>query len=209
MDERTDSLPASDPQTSKGKPMTIGEAKRFFEQFRKSLEPDYASVMQVLRALSATAPIANSNYLHFLNLTDLMFRNTNRSLRMLTGNACEAVPSALYDSFKTMLSRIKENRGSAQVIVVNGNARSLDQFQDEYKGTLFVTEGKTPPCARVTHFMVCDSDMVRDEEYHPELSDDTSADLVRAKIYFANSTKADSLTRVFDRVWSSLTAQAS
>jgi hypothetical protein len=193
--------------TQSAETMTIARAKQLFVQFRKSLEPDYASVMQLLRQTNTTSPIENSNYLHALSLADLMFCNTSRSLRMLTGSSTEALPNALYDSFAQMISRIKENRGSAKVIVVNGNSRDLthfEQLQEEYKGTLEFAEGRAAPGARVTHFIVCDSDMVRDEDYHPDLDENSSADLVTAKVYFANKAKADLLTRFFDRIWSAL-----
>jgi hypothetical protein len=189
--------------------MNIRQAKEFFQKYQNDLEPDYANLVRLFRKQGIDEAIPNSNYLHALGLIDGMFSETSRSLRMLTGNASEAVPSLLFGPFEKMLLRIKKNGGSAKVIVVDGSASGLDPLKGKYPDTLDVALGTATKGSRISHFIVCDSDLVREEEYHVPLNDDSSADLIKAKVYCANKGKATALSLLFDGIWKKLTTASS
>jgi len=100
--------------------------------------------------------------------------------------------------------RIRKNNGKARIIVVNGTANELEPLKKKYAGTFEVALGTASKGSRVSHFIVCDSDMVREEEYHDVLTDESSADLIKAKVYCSNRVKADGLSLIFDGIWEKL-----
>jgi len=65
--------------------MKIKDAKDIYLKHGLSLQPDFEALAVVFRKCDIEAPIANSNYLHALSLTDLMFRHADHSLEMVTG----------------------------------------------------------------------------------------------------------------------------
>lgn len=181
--------------------MKISDAKNVFHLFGPSLQQDFEDLARLFRTHGIGLPIANSNYLHALSTIALMFRHTDHSLQMVTGSAREGLPQCLHPIFRNMLSRIKKNDGKARVVVVDTDADDLESLAKDFPDTLHVARGRIPPGARLTHFIVCDDDMVRDEKYHPKLEDDSDANVIKADVYFSNPDVASMLSRKFEAIW--------
>ena len=184
--------------------MRIRNAKEIYRDFGESLRSDSEELINLVVSGRIGLPLENANYLHALNLTDSMMRHTTAHFRMLTGGAGDGFLGCLKGSLKEMLGRIKANHGDARVIVVNSRATDLESLVAEFPNTLSVIEAATSDRKPIPHFIVADESMLRDEEAHGDLSDDSDANQVRAKVYFANRTMAEAFIQKFDILWRGL-----
>jgi len=192
----------------KARPMTIGVCKKLFEQYSDGFLPDQENLVQLFRRHRLDHAIHNENYLHALSLTDLMFQHTKYSFCMLTGSAGDGFLACLRDSFVAMLRRIRNSKGEARVIVVNGSTTEFQPFLDEFPDTLTVIQAESASGAQIAHFIVGDDDMVRDEEIHSPLTKNSNANEIKADVYFANKIEADMFSRKFDIYWNGLNPTA-
>lgn len=191
--------------------MTINEAKQFFARFKDDLRPDVEALVSLFRDSEIDAPLANGNFLHALSLTELMIDHTRQSFSMLTGGSGDGFLSCLKDNLRRMLARVRSVGGQARIIVINGDrdpSACMTELQREFAGTLEVKTVFAAPGTNITHFIVCDDDMVRDEEPHPPLSDVASANLIKAKVFFRNRPKAKAFAFRFNSIWQALTPAA-
>ncbi len=186
--------------------LKVKDAKDFFANYQRDLVPDYTNLIRLFRKRRIDEPIPNSNYIHGLGLIAGMFSETRQTLRMLTGNSCEAVPELLFGSFEELLGRLKRSGGAARVIVIDGECSELTPLLNRYPDTLQVAFGEMTEGSRLGHFIVCDDDMVREEEYHERLSNESPADMVKASVYCANRGRAKAAAKSFDGIWDKLTA---
>jgi len=184
--------------------MKISDAKAIFRDYHADFRPDIESLVHLFRATNVKAALDNSNYLHALSLTELMFQHTQKSFCMLTGAAADGFLSCLQDGFVAMLRRIKDAGGKARIILVKENGGTSTILQDlkgTFPDTLEVITVVPSEGFRMKHFIVCDDDMVRDEELHPPLTDEASANLVQAKVFFKNKTIAKAFNTKFSTFW--------
>jgi len=100
--------------------MNIRQAKEVYLKHGISLYPDYEALSSVFRKLDIEEPISNSNFLHALSLTDIMFRHADKNLVMVTGGCGDGFIQCLEKSFLAMLGKIRDTGGAARVIVING-----------------------------------------------------------------------------------------
>lgn len=77
------------PRHDRNSQMTIADAIDLFQEYGDEFRPDAESLVRVLRRANVSQPLENSNYLHALELTDLMMRNSHRSFDMVTGSAVD------------------------------------------------------------------------------------------------------------------------
>jgi len=182
--------------------MDIATAKRFFLECREELVEGYRNVADYCREHQISAPLPNDNFVHALTLTDLMFDKCQRSLRMLTGGHGDGFIGCLKDTFVKMLHRLKKNSGVAQILVLNGGSESklLDSLAAEFPGTLKIAKGRIVSGA-VSHCIVADNEMVRDEQPHEPLAELTSANVIKANVYFHSPGMADLFSKRFDAIW--------
>lgn len=186
-------------------PMTIGNAKSIYRKFGVDLRIDTISIVKLIRGSGINLPLQNCNYLHALSYTDLMLSHTQCNFRMLTGCAGGGFLDCLLERFDEMLARLKKNGGKAKIILVNSESSGpLVSLKEKYADSLEYTEASTNEDANIRHYIVSDDDMVRDEEPHPKLTDEQSAELIQAKVYFRNTSKAAALIQEFDAIWSHL-----
>jgi len=186
-------------------PMSIDKAKELYAKYGEAFRAEDRAVIDIISEDAAAKPLRNADFLHALSLTELMLERTRQSFSMLTGGHAEGFLECLAAPFQSMLERIHRAGGEAKVIVVDGDARSLRQLAQESDETLKVCEGILVDNAKIGHFIVCDNDMVRDEEPHEELEGHKSASLVRAEVFFNNRAKAKALAGRFAKVWQKLT----
>src|SRR5262245_39420727 len=80
--------------------MKVADAKRIFQSFGDELEEFYDTVFEKLIADQKSIEIPNSNYLHALQLTSLMLRNTSRDFQMLGGSTTNSFIAILEQEFR-------------------------------------------------------------------------------------------------------------
>lgn len=185
--------------------MTIKVAQEFFHKYGDDTEGIYDEIYRTLASKDCTE-LANDNYLDALQLTSLMIRKTKSSFRMLTGTTAEAFIGHLTDHFAAMIQRLHLSGKKAHVIVVNADKQCemLDSLAKKYQGTLTVEYASVQDDVEVSHFIVADN-MVRAEKPHPQLTAETPANIIQARVLFNNRGAAsvyeshfDSLTKILN-----------
>ncbi len=153
-------------------------------------------------------PLRNDSYVDALFLTDIMLQRTLRSMEVLTGKCVEQFLGVLKDPFIAALQRIKNvGKGSARFILVD--AESVPPILLELKKAglpVEIKRGRTVDGAKVTHLIVCDGKMLRDEEYHGVLTETTPAEEIKAKVYMNSPVHAKVAQAHFNGIWNCLPA---
>jgi len=184
--------------------LNIKDARALYVKHGKEFYADAQHLFDFFKKSKCNEGLANDNYLHALGLTELMFGNIQRSLKMLAGSGADSFIETLSNTFKTMLTRIRSNFGKAQIIVAGPNKPvGLSVLEDEYKDVLEVISAQ-PKKAEIGHFIVGDSLIVREEEPHKVLSESDPADIIRATVYLNNPVRAKTIEEHFDSIWNFL-----
>ncbi len=195
---------------SESKEMKIHDAKEMFSKFGDDFRPDLESLVHLIRTSNICEPLENSNYLHALSLTEMMFIHTSHSFRMMTGSAVDGFLSCLKESFMEMLSRVTEANGIARMILVHeGGGEEVDspvlkEARQRFASHFEFVSVNVPRHLKLTHFIACDDDMVRDEAWHTPLTAEAGANEVKAKVFFKNKTMAKSFNSRFDTLWTAM-----
>lgn len=187
-------------------PETIAEAKGLYRKYGSSLvSKDYKYVINGLLRLDFPGEIPNYDYVHALFLADLMFQNTSKSLRMITGAYGKDFLADLESSFLGALERISRNRGFVHMIALGGDSRlALQPLQDKFRGTLRIFIANLKKNEELNHTIICDNRMLRVEEPHSEIVDNMSVEDIKASVFFNNPGKAKVASEAFDSMWRSL-----
>jgi len=186
--------------------LTIGQAKDLYRRFgHQYIYPECLEMVDALREAGSDEPIGNSSYLHALALTEVMINHTHHQYRMIAGPGISDFISVLHNSFERMLRRLSASNGSyARIIVLDADDRGdkLCELERTYP-SLVVADAVSADGAKEQnrHYIVCDGDMVREEEYHEPLSDGDDSAVIKADVYFDNPAKVRAITAKFDQVW--------
>ncbi len=182
---------------------TIGDAiQQYAKNGEQSIHKGYRDVIKMLVDSGYDKPIKNDSYEDALFLSDIMFENSQKSVKIFTGGGIEEFIEVLNDQFKKMLHRIKLNNGSVKVVTLGGVIpNALKQLVVEYKETLQVVAAKAKEGTEVRHFIVCDEKMIRSEEPHGPLTKDSPASDIKAEVYFDNPSKGKFFSDMFDAIW--------
>lgn len=194
---------------SSSQPMRVSDATRIFCNFGDDFRDDVESLVSLIRSCDLKVALHNSNYLHALQLTQLMFDHTDHSFCMLTGDAADGFLKCLQSSFRKMLERIAIRGGKARMIVLSEGQASdstLKEHRLRFEGVFDYLTVRKPSTVKLRHFIVCDNEMVRDEELHEPLNQESSANEVKAKVHFKNENVAKVFTMKFDSLWKGITA---
>lgn len=181
---------------------TIGDAKR---RYRESAgdAAGYRDLISLLIDSGFRQTLRNDSYFDALVLTEVMYNRTKQSIRSLTGKGGEGFICELMNPFTRALERIHARGGTVKLIVLGDEQpQALCELAKRFSGTLRIAVAK--PLSRLQHFIICDSRIVRLEDYHGELSDSTSAHEIKAEVFFNNSEKARMLESFFEAIWSSV-----
>jgi hypothetical protein len=179
--------------------VTIEDAIALYKS-RSAETESYRELISLLINAGISHPFRNSSYFHALVLTEEMLAHTNHNIRILTGNACGRFYATLIDHLTATLQRISEQGGSAKMIVCAEECpRWLYKLSQEFSGTFEIALGDIN--AKMPHFIVCDSQIVRCEEPHGELGSDTDANHVKAEVIFDARDKGTELEQSFDSLW--------
>jgi hypothetical protein len=185
--------------------MTVAEAKRIYQAYGDDLEGFYVAMHKALIANRPRVELSNNNYLHALQLTSLMMRNTHKDFQMVSGGTTENFVKMLFTEFRGMLSRLAEVKGKARIIAINSTPVPkgdglLESLRQQFPGTLEICNGIANDPNRISHFIVADN-MVRVERPHAPLNDAANANTVEARVIFNSSVEADIYRRRFDSFW--------
>lgn len=192
------------------KALTIGDAndalKRIFEH--EGSFPLFDDLATFARRNDSDS-FNNDSYVDAVLLTRYMFNHTNESLCMLTGNGREIdFLKTIKKSFIGMLERIRKAGKCARIIFL---ADQVPGFINDGEFKPFVEDGTLKCCTGrvvggkpIQHYIVCDSNMIRIEEPHQEITRDSPIDVIKAKIYFDSKGIASVRKGVFDRIWERL-----
>ncbi|HEG44585.1 MAG TPA: hypothetical protein ENH94_11105 [Phycisphaerales bacterium] len=185
------------------KKMTIRDAKKMYTTYGYQLFGDEIRALSSQDPDSCNQKISNSNYLHALFLTAFMFDNTSWSLDMLTGGN-DGFLETLATKFYQALDRIKQNSGKARIIVTSENkTQFLTDTEKKYDNLeVFCLPSSCPE--NKEHFIVCDSLMVRAEEPHMAITDESDADVIRATVHINNCDEGKVFSVKFNDFWTLL-----
>lgn len=182
--------------------MTVQEAQERYVETKEATS-GFRELIGLLINSGFTHPFSNDSYLDALNLTEVMLSHTNSDLLFLTGSGADGFLTHLTEPFRGALKRIENCKGQARIVILGDPMPSvpsaLQKFQSEFSTSLKVATAK--PLARLQHFIVCDSKIVRVEEYHEPLNNSSMASEIKAKVHFNNPSLANMLRTVFDGIW--------
>jgi hypothetical protein len=178
--------------------MTVIQAKTMFRDFKDDLEGFYQTVYKNLIVNKPRVELPNGNYLHALQLTSLMMRNTQHDFEMLSGSTTDGFIGMLKTEFKGMLNRLKAANRTANIIILNASStlENLNELASQFPETLKIFNGWAHEPNRISHFIVAD-DMVRIESPHAPLTDETDANTIEARVIFNSETESSIYTRQF------------
>lgn len=179
--------------------MTIKEAIERYNEPETGTSPALREVINFMIDRNIKTEFENDSYLDALTLTELMFSRSSQSIRMLTGPQGDGFVLALKKTLVAALDKIKANGGIVRIIVLGQTNACLDDLQLKYAGTLSVMQAKS--ATPLKHFTVCDSRMARMEQIHAELTPETAASEIKARVCFSDPVQAKALEEGFDKIW--------
>ena len=183
--------------------MTVKDAKDIFEKWGGSLQKPFDDLIDIKSQDKPEKPISNDNYFMALCFTNRMFSKTNKHIRMLAGKDGADFLNLLQSNFERAMERVRKNDGFVRIILVTEKIPNfLKQLKAKYPKWLEYKRAILMPGAQIEHTIICDDYMVREEEIHPPLDENTPADAIRASVYFSNSARGKMRASEFDGTWS-------
>ncbi len=181
--------------------MKIGDAKTLFHDWGDSLSQGYDALIEQNKEENPEKGMCNDNYCHALFFTDYMLRKTRHHIRMLSGEDGDGFLSVLRKNFESALGRITNSGGFARIILVNNrNSDFLSELVRKYP-VLKLTQASLKGKENVPHTIICDDHMLREEDIHDKLTDESDASQITAKVYFNSTVKAKLAAESFDNTW--------
>ena len=180
---------------------------QYLQSGEGSIHKGFRDVIKSLVKSGYPKPIPNDCYADALFLTDIMLEHTERSFRMLSGQSGDGFITTLETNFKKMLVRLHEVGGKAKVILIRrpgqaAQTRKLNELQKEIPGVLEFATGVAEHDLK--HYIVSDSQMLRLEDVHPPLTDETPADAIKAQVYMDAPVRAKMQEESFESIWNIL-----
>lgn len=158
-----------------------------------------------LANLKADEPINNDSFLDALMLNRYMFDNCKNSLCMFTAHSGEvSFLTHLKEYFLQTLERLRIDGRKAKIIFIADKQPEILEDEDIKKyltsRVLEYFRIQVKDTSIVRHYIVCD-DMVRIEEPHKELTLNSFASEIKAKMYFNAPVKARMMRNNFQNIW--------
>ena len=170
--------------------MNIREAKeKYRREKEKCVNVEFRSMAESLANSNADTnqPIKNSNYLHALYLTELMFERTCRSIGILSGPGFDGFLETLEESFTNAVSRIARTGGKVRILLLGQEVPAfILRLKNMYRGVFEIHHAKEAEGTRVRHFIVCDKNKVRVENIHETLTEESDINDIQADVYLNN-----------------------
>jgi hypothetical protein len=189
--------------------MTIKDAKYAFEKWGDSLQKPLDELIDNRCKCKPGEAISNDNYFMALCFTNRMFEATQKNIRMLAGNDGNDFIGLLSVNFLKAMERIKQNKGFAHIILITEKIPEfLKSLKTKYGQYLDFKQARLLPGQNIKHFIVCDENIVREEEIHEPLTENMSADTIKASVYFNNLAKGGIKASEFDGIWEALSTKS-
>lgn len=184
--------------------LTVGDVLKRFKQ-----EGSGTALKEALASVGktpSTTPLNNDSYADALPLSEAMFLRANRSIDILTAGGCDKFLEALSDSFNGALRRIKKVGGTVRIILLDSTDKlKVDpQFDGTIKYAFARVEGD-PKASNIRHLIICDDNMLRDEEPHAPLTLNSAASEIKADVYLNSTVHAKMKKEYFNSLWERLT----
>ncbi|MCX6967649.1 MAG: hypothetical protein NTZ46_07685 [Verrucomicrobia bacterium] len=179
--------------------MTIAEAIAKYKSGDCD-SPALGAIINQMIDTNTKTEFANDSYVDALYLTDLMFRRSTKSIRLLTGPGVDTFLSALKEPFIEALNRIKKEGGNVRAVILSAELPEwLRELSQQYQTVFQICRARSSK--PIKHFIVCDSCMARLEEFHGETNAESSASEIKAQVYFSEPEKAKVFEEHFDSIW--------
>jgi hypothetical protein len=188
--------------------MIIRDAKDFFAEYGVELSDGFDTMIRHKKVKAPGEGMQNDNYFHAMFFTDYMFRSTKHRLRILSGAQADGFLGILKTSLEGLLKNITKNCGFAHIILVDGSISPFLKSMKQKYPVLKTILVKTVRAENIRHTIVCDDYMVRDEKPHPQLTDDSNVEEIKATVYFNNKKRASVAADSFDQMWEILSENA-
>lgn len=189
--------------------MTIRDAiDEYVEACEKNSHPPLSELISALIERGYEKSFSNDSYLDALCLTHVMVERTVSTMRVLTGGGGSVgFWKTLAKPFNEAAARLAKIGGCIQFIVINPIAECGEVFAEikkKYPGVFdFVLANSATP---ISHFMICDSRMVRVEEPHEPITLNNPADCIKATVTFKSAELAERYENLFSSLWDRLKA---
>ena len=166
----------------------------------KDNPPFYGIVLQLIERAYGEA-LNNDSYFDALCLTHVMLDRSLSDVCILTGGGAEGFCSTLQRPFLAAAERLKQLGGKIRMIILNHDTpvQFLEDAKVKYDGVFDFILAKAP--AGVRHFMVCDDRMLRLEDAHDPICNESLASTIHAQVYFNNPQLAKNQKSLFDGIW--------
>lgn len=187
--------------------MKVRDAKAVFDQWAGSLSETFDMLIESFKAENPEEGMPNDNYFHALFYTDYMFRSTKHHLRMLSGANGDGFLGILKKSFEAALQTITKNKGFVRIILIDGGITPFLKSMMEKYPIFKITLASLVSDEDVPHTIVCDDYMVREENLHEKVKDDSDIRKISATVYFDNADRAHVAAKNFDATWSYLNGE--
>ncbi len=183
--------------------MDIQTAQQLYSKIGEFIRSDTGNIADLM----GSSCLTNDTYFNALEYTDLMFYRTLSNIRMFSGSDGDGFLSTLLNTFKRALVKIKEAKGFARIILVGDVIPPpLAEIKQDHSDVLEIIPVQIKEGVNLSHYIVCDENMLRDELVHKELTPKTDINEIKASVYFDNDIKAKGFIERFDGLWKSLSA---
>lgn len=178
--------------------MDIKKAQELYVEIGEFIRSDISNIANKM----GSSCLANDTYFNALEYTDLMFYRTLSNIRMFSGSDGDGFLSTLRSSFERALAKIKKAKGFARIILISDEIPSaLKKIQEKHADVLKIIPVQLKSGVDLSHYIVCDNNMLRDEKVHKNLTQDTDIKEIKASVYFDNEAKAENFAEKFDDLW--------
>jgi len=187
--------------------MRVRDAKTVFNRWGGSLSETFDMLIESHKEENTQEGMPNDNYYHSLFFTDYMFRSTKYHLRMLSGANGDGFLGILKKSFEAALQTITKNKGFVHIILIDGRITPFLKSMMVKYPIFKITLAALVSDKDVPHTIVCDDYMVREENLHEKVKDDSDIRKISATVYFDNTDRAQVAAKSFDATWSFLNGE--
>ena len=168
-------------------------------------QPPFEDLVGTLIESGYSQNFSNDSYFDALWLTHHMLNRSSKGICVLTGSAGDGFYATLKGPFEAALERIRNTKGQVRMVILNqkGNVPAfLEEMRKKFDGVFHYVLGQTT--SAINHFVVCDSRMVRVEDIHADVDENSLATAIRAKVNFNDPMLASLKEKFFNAVWQQL-----
>jgi len=187
--------------------VTIREAQEAFRRAKNDPALDIKfDLINLAIEKNLDISFQNHSYYDALLLSMAMISHAQKSFYMFISDGAENFIRQMEPEFRGMLGRFKKNNGIARIIILSTEKERFslfDSVESNFSGVFsyYTVQIQKERATDYRHFTIADGKMYRIEEPHEIITEDSSADSIRAEVAFDNKYVVDYLKEVFDSYW--------